>query len=619
MTRTSHRKINLLFISILLFFCILQTTLIAGNGFNNFISVKGNKLMDGNSLFRFISYDVPTLNYNEDEFEFIRLHPYSLPEEFEVRDVFESVKQMGGKVVRMYTIPVKIATEPENAPTYVLAPNTFSEESFKTLDMILALANEYNIRLIFPLLNNWQWMGGRPQYAHFRGKTIEEFWTDRQLIEDFKATLKYVINRKNTITGVTYKDDKAIMCWETGNELTCPIEWTIEICRYIKSIDSNHLIMDGYHAIGDNPVREGSVLEPSIDIINSHHYELNPADYEENVNRNLSIINKRKPYIIGEFGFVGTPTIGQFINKIIKNDDVSGMLIWGLRGHRSKGGFYWHSEPLGFGRYKSYHWPGFESGNEYDETNLMTLMREKAFEIDGQTTPVLPVPKAPLLLPIQQVSMISWKGSAGASSYDLFRSENQNGPWSLIGYNLIDASEQYFPLYNDRKAEIGKSYYYRLVAKNSSGNSEPSAAVGPVKAESLALVDNMGNFGEMYYSSKEVTLETSDDRQFKEDMFRLKGNPGNEIIYFVPGNIVEVKAYSYCKDDIENLKFEVSPDNKNYTSVINPGKQSYNNGKGDYGYWVPVSYQFETDQENTFLRIIFTAESQLSRLEIFYK
>jgi len=617
MSKIVFRKINLIYFAVLILLSFSSTQTIAENNFDYFITAKGNKLMDGKQIFRFVSYNVPTLNYNEDEFEFSQLHAYSLPNEFEIRDVFETVKQMGGKVVRLYTIPAKNSSEPENTPTYVLAPNTFSEESFKTMDKVLALANEYNIRIIFSLLNNWQWMGGRPQYAHFRGKTAEDFWTDRQLIDDFKAAVKHVVTRKNSITGVNYKDDKAIMCWETGNELTCPLEWTIEICRYIKNLDSNHLILDGYHAIDNQPVREGSLTEPSIDIVHSHHYELNPCDFIENVERNIAIVNKRKPYIIGEFGFVGTPAIEQYINKII-DTDICGMLIWGLRGHRSKGGFFWHSEPLGYGRYKSYHWPGFSSGNEYDETNLMALLREKAYTIDGKTAPALPAPKAPVLLPVKHVSMISWQGSAGASTYDLFRSESANGYWDLIGYNLSDASQQYYPLFNDKTATIGKSYYYHLVAKNATGNSEPSKTVGPVKVESLALVDNMENFGQMYFSTPSITVETADDRKFKEDMFRMQGVSGNEMIYFVSGNIQKIKVYSFSKEDVENLKFEVSPDNKKYLPVRTE-KHSYNNGKGDYGYWVPVMYEFNSDSENNYLKITFTTDSQISRLEIFYK
>jgi len=72
--------------------------------------------------------------------------------------------------------------------------------SYKAMDMALALAAEYGIRVAVALLNNWQWMGGRPDYAAFRGKSTDEFWTDPQLIEDFKKTIAYVLNRENTIT-----------------------------------------------------------------------------------------------------------------------------------------------------------------------------------------------------------------------------------------------------------------------------------------------------------------------------------------------------------------------------------------------------------------------------------
>jgi endo-1,4-beta-mannosidase len=156
---------------------------------------------------------------------------------------------MGGRVVRAYTIPVRNVNFPKESITYVEAPGVFNEEAFKAMDMALALAGEYGIRVVVPLLNNWQWMGGRPDYAAFRDKESDEFWTDPQLIEDFKKTIEYVLNRTNTITGVKYKDDKTIMAWETGNELQNPAVWGVGIGQYIKSIDQNHLLIDGFHAI----------------------------------------------------------------------------------------------------------------------------------------------------------------------------------------------------------------------------------------------------------------------------------------------------------------------------------------------------------------------------------
>ena len=76
--------------------------------------------------------------------------------------------------------------------------------------------------MIFPLVDNWNWWGGVADYAAFRGQPREAFWTDPRLIADFQDTVRFVLTRRNTVSGVPYKDDKAILCWELGNEL-----WTV--------------------------------------------------------------------------------------------------------------------------------------------------------------------------------------------------------------------------------------------------------------------------------------------------------------------------------------------------------------------------------------------------------
>ena len=85
-----------------------------------------------------------------------------------------------------------------------------------------------------------------------------------------------MLTRTNTVTGVDYRDDKAILCWETGNELAAPHAWTHEIAAHIKELDPNHLLMDGYYAIDPIPVREEAVADPMIDIVSSHHYVPDP-------------------------------------------------------------------------------------------------------------------------------------------------------------------------------------------------------------------------------------------------------------------------------------------------------------------------------------------------------
>ncbi|MCE5332511.1 MAG: hypothetical protein LLF95_10305 [Bacteroidales bacterium] len=601
---------------ILLILVLLPSSLVNGQGFENFITVSGDRLMDGNKPFRFISFNVPTLNYQEDVMDFKVTNPYALPDEFEMRDVFATVKEMGGQVIRFYTIPVRNKNFPAESPTYVESPGVFNEEAFKVTDKMLALANEYHVRIIFSFLNNWQWMGGRPNYAAFRGKTENDFWTDPQLIDDFKKTIAFTINRKNTVTGVAYKDDKAILCWETGNELTSPVDWTIKITRYIKSLDKKHLVMDGYYAIDDRPVREESIVEPSIDILSSHHYETNTFDIPPHIMNNLALIKGRKPYLVGEFGFSSSSALANVLDTVIQNKGICGALIWSLRHHRRQGGFYWHSEPMGLGIYKAYHFPGFSSGTEYDETDLLKMYRQKAFQIQGVELPALSIPKAPVLLPIEEAYAISWQGSAGASGYSVERADNPNGAWLPIANNVSDAEVPYFPLFHDATAKIGGNYYYRIKALNNSGISEASNVVGPVLVQKLAVIDKMKNIG-VLYQSKNVKLVTGSDRSFKEIRDRLQGDSGSEIYYSVPGSLSSLNIYSFEQNRSSYLTVSGSNDTKNW-EVINIELQSYLNNESNYAYWIPKLYSYSGEKKYKFFKISFSGVAQIGRVEIMY-
>ena len=583
--------------------------------FKNFITVKDGRLMDGDKEFRFISFNIPNLNYVEDEFGYETKYPYRMPDTFEMTDALESIKQLGGRVIRVYTVPVK-NIHGGDYPTYVLAPGKFDEESFKTMDTMLVLANKIGIRLILPFVNNWQWMGGRPQYADFRGKTKDEFWTDSTLIEDVKATIHFVINRTNTVSGVKYKDDKAILCWETGNELSCPSSWTETICRYIKSLDQNHLLMDGYTW---DTVDKNSLNEPSVDIVTTHHYEDTPEHMMANLEKHLNVIDGKKAYIVGEFGFVSTPGTERFLDMIIKDRRIAGAMIWSLRYHRREGGFYWHSEPAGMGIYKAYHWPGFESGIEYDETNMLNLMREKAFEIQNEVVPQITPPDPPVLLPINEQSLISWQGSVGASFYDVERAESTNGPWQVIGYNVTDADAQYFPLFNDVKAEFGKKYYYCVIAKNSSGTSAPSNIIGPVQVVRKALIDDMKNYDTYFSKSGNVSIDTDNDRMFREKMYRLKCDSSSSVIYGVKGNLNELKVYAFAEKDIPSIEFYISSDNKEF-KPIDFTRESLYPGKGDYGYWVPCTYDVKVpaSENAVYIKLSIKTKTELARVEAFY-
>jgi hypothetical protein len=304
------------------------------------------------------------------------------------------------------------------------------------------------------------------------------------------------------------------------------------------------------------------------------------------------------------------------ILETIVNEDITGALIWSLRFRNRDGGFYWHSEPYGGDLFKAYHWPGFDSGSAYDETNLLKLMRQKAYEIDKLPVPVLNRPAAAVLLNIGDAAVISWQGSAGAQNYIVERAQSPDGPWLIVGCNISDAAVQYRPLFNDATAELGKNYYYRVKAQNSAGISEASNVVGPVFVDYKTIVDELQDFRFIHKQSGDLSLESRQARRFKEDIHRLKGNKGSYIIYKVDAPINIWKVYSFFEDEISDFRFYVSDDGK-YFKRIEFIRSDYFAGSGNYGYCKPVVYQgFGLTDKTKFLKVEYTSQAQVSRVEI---
>lgn len=605
--------------SLVIIFAILFLSISANAELENFISKDSDKLMDGDKEFRFISFNIPCLHYNEDNFPFKEKLPWRLPDEFEIRDALGAVKQMGGNAARIFTFSVAKKGEDPSVPKHVLGPGQFNEEAFIVFDKVLQIANEMELRLIIPFTDDYIWWGGVPNYAEFSGKAADDFYTDEQVIADFKKTIEYVLNRTNTYTGVKYKDDKAVLCWETGNELrkVTPI-WTSMICEYIKSIDGNHLTMDGFHT---TQVRTESIEDTSVDIVTTHYYPspASPAFHLiDSARANRQLCKGKCPYIIGEFGFVNTMAIEEFLEFVI-NDGINGACIWSLRYRSRDGGFYWHTEPFGGNRFRAYHWPGFESGAYYDEKNVLRVMREKAFEIRGLKAGAVERPAKAVLLPIKDVAAINWQGSVGAESYDIERSETKLC-WETIAENISDARYQYRDLFNDTTAKVGRNYYYRITAKNSSGKAVPSNVEGPILVEYNTIVDEMADYS-LIYAYDKISFEKLDrPRVFKEDSHRIKGDKDSFIIYKTKGTIENFEIYSFFEGDISDFNVYASADRKDYTPLptnqtsyyITPGPNDY-----DYGYAKPVLYQGNNNVTDAkYLKIEFTNQAQLSRVEI---
>lgn len=488
--------------------------------FTDFITVSGDQLMEGDKVFRFASLNYPGGMRDPD---------------FSQEDAIRTLSEMGGQVTRTYIPPVKRYDNANASYALVLGLDEsgvmqFNEAGFRKLDNLLALANQYGVRLIIPFVDQWQWEGGIESYVNFRypgtingdaasDEDAWKFYTDPLVISDFKQVIHYMMNRINTITGVPYKEDKAILAWETGNELggynqdKFPQTWTTEIARYIKEEEQpSQLLLDGRFA-----VHADSLADANIDIVGNHFYT---GNFLDKINADREMAKNKKPYILGEFGLYTTQAPVEALFNAALQNGTSGIMIWSLRPHKEDGGFFWHDENPG--NWASYHWPGFSSGDYYSETPIIRTVFKYAhyMKVNDKdkvaAVPDIPAPvNAPVLFPITSVADIHWQGSVGASGYEVQRSEDGQN-WTMVTHDFSDGGRAGTPSFHDEQALSGVTYSYRVRGVNESGTSEWSNTVVTtaehVITDELSLLYNDKEKRKVYsYDSSSNVLTSSPD------------------------------------------------------------------------------------------------------------
>jgi mannan endo-1,4-beta-mannosidase len=169
------------------------------------------------------------------------------------------------------------------------------------------MAKKYNIKIIAPLTDGYKWYNG--SYGWFtarRGVNKADFWTNSQVRADFKEYIRRWLTHVNQYTGVMYKDEPALGMIELGNELgnirydhdstTRPtIEWLTDISSFIKSIDSNHLVLDCCDEAYDHVASQNI---STIDVHSTHFYGEDFGRLDRDIQKTHQA---GKPYFIGEY------------------------------------------------------------------------------------------------------------------------------------------------------------------------------------------------------------------------------------------------------------------------------------------------------------------------------
>jgi mannan endo-1,4-beta-mannosidase len=582
----------------------------AATQFQDFVTARDGRLFESQRPFRFLSFNIPNLTYTEDDMRFEQLSSFRLPTPYEIDDALTTIQQLGGRVARTYVLSIHKTNDPPNLPRHILGPGRLNEEAMAVLDRVLESANRHGVRLIIPLVDQSSWWGGIEEMAAWHGKPKQAFFTDPELKEDYKQIARLLLNRVNTRTGLRYNEDKAVLAWELGNELQAPREWVAEMAPFIKSLAPKQLVAESYFTANDNP---------GVDIVQDHLYQGDPEKMIAKIRDSLGRNAGRKVYLVGEFGFISTEGMRAIMDTVIREPAIAGALIWSLRFHNDDGGYYWHHEPWGGDFFKAYHWPGGPAGEAYDEPRFMRMLRAKAYEIQGRTAPPLEAPPAPDLFRVTDGGIVTWRGAAGAATYELQRADASHGPWRAVAWQLTDDATQYRPLALDEFTEPGRSYFYRLLAANEAGASKPSQTLGPVRMRCRTLVDEYRNTFLLYRKEGKLELRSNDARNFKEDCHRLRGELGAWIAYQITGHIKAVRIYAFDEKGEPGLQFYAGVEGPKGEKLAAPS-QAFFAGKDMYNYRVPRLYNLTTlPPQTSGVSIVFTKETQISSVEIEYE
>jgi mannan endo-1,4-beta-mannosidase len=469
------------------------------------ITRKGDKLYEGTKVFRFMGLAAPNIQQNESQIRIDRTNRF--PDEYEIRDLLDGIRRLGGRATRTFSLSVYSPLD-NGMPVYIEGHRKYNEDAFRCLDRVIALSHEYDVRLIIPFIASQTFGGirGVDEFSAIAGKPKGAFWTDPEQKADFRHFLDFLLNRKNTVNGIIYKNDPAILAWQLGNEFgSYPgdrglkydewtpkiLDWSLEIAAYIKKVDPNHLIMEAGGAD-----REKLIADPNIDVISDHLYEYwnrlggNPWQLAPIAKESYAKTKGRKPLMIDEFGLGSIDNIRELM-ETIRETEIVGGLMWSIRSHRRDGGWYYHNE--GGTPVNSFHVPGFSAGFVYNEIQLLDLLRKESYQIRGIPVPAIQKP-APAPVLFTQKDGFTWRGATGAGYYVIERADTNKGPWKQLATGLEDSvladvvkfepspeASEPLVLYVDETAEKGKTYYYRIKGVNVVGESGYSPILKRIK------------------------------------------------------------------------------------------------------------------------------------------
>ena len=302
-----------------------------GSRSDRFVRTRGSRFVVDGRPFRFVGANVSVMYRDEDRAR--------MPE------TLRQASQAGIRVVRVWASgeggpgdigPVSdLADWPRTHPLR-WAPGQWNEEALVHLDNVMVEAARNNLLVQLCLANWWRDTGGVTQYLRWAGITdaADEkfrvginperamlFYTNDETRRLYREHIEKLATRRNTVTGVLYRDDPNIFGWELMNEAQAVTSrwaerraWIAEMSAYLKSLDPNHIIAPGDWAYRTAAERREWLADhqlPGIDYCDVHNYPRDDTDSfvdspkalgEFIDNRAAAAFSLKKPVVFGEFG-----------------------------------------------------------------------------------------------------------------------------------------------------------------------------------------------------------------------------------------------------------------------------------------------------------------------------
>jgi mannan endo-1,4-beta-mannosidase len=309
----------------------LSTNPDASANLSKFVQHEGNRFVIAGRPFRFVGANVAVMYRDEDR--------QQMPE------TLRRAAQAGIKVVRVWAFgeggpndvkPIADFADWPRHHSFRITPDQWNEEAFVHLDHVMAEAAKNNLHVQLCLTNWWRDTGGVTQYLRWAGINDADddklpfginkeramlFYSNEETRRLYRQHLEKLVTRRNTVSGVAYRDDPTILGWELMNEAQVITghwadrrAWIVEMSAYLKSLDPNHLITPGAWGYRTAAERREWLADHSIKTVDYCDVHSYPRDDHDSFvetpralrefidNRAAAAFSIKKPLVFGEFG-----------------------------------------------------------------------------------------------------------------------------------------------------------------------------------------------------------------------------------------------------------------------------------------------------------------------------